>query len=113
MKLFVPGALHIRGFQIAADERLFQFETQNDVHVVRRLVRLNADERRLHIVDREEEIIESDIAEGGGECAPSRREEMLPKRPAAAHLVLPEARLRFVNAQGCRRAQRRAEMLSR
>ena len=38
---------------------------------------------------------------------------MLPERPAAADLVLPQARLRFVNAQRGSRAQRRAEMLGR
>ena len=44
LELFVPGARNVGRFQIAGNQRLFQLETQNDVQVIGRLVRFDADE---------------------------------------------------------------------
>src|SRR5205814_1980113 len=48
-----------------------------------------------------------------GERLPGPREEMLPERPAAADLVLPQPRLRLVDAQRRGRAERGAGVLGR
>ena len=95
------------------EQRQFQLEPQGDVQVVRRLVRLDADERRPHVVDREVERVERHVGERRWERLLQAREEVLPERPAAADLVLPQPRLRFVDAEravaaaaACRSARR-------
>src|SRR5581483_4551012 len=52
-----------------------------------------------------------DVAQRVEEHLPGAREEMLPERPAAADEILPHPRLRLVDAERHRIAQRRAEML--
>src|SRR5438270_7915473 len=67
LELVVPGGRYVGGRQIAAQQGLFQLEAENDVQVVGRLVRLDADEGGLHVIDREIEIVEADVAERVGE----------------------------------------------
>src|SRR5207248_3031591 len=57
--------------------------------------------------------VERHTGERGRERLPQPREEVLPERPAAADLVLPQPRLRFVDAERARIAERRAEVLGR
>src|SRR5262245_18454027 len=112
LETLVPRPRQLRRRKVAADQRLLQLEAQDDVQVVGRLISFDADERRLHVVDREHEIVERDAAERR-EDLEHLREEVLPERPAAADLVFPEPRLRFVNAERARGAERFAEMLWR
>ena len=92
---------------------LLQLEADEDVQVVRRLVGLHADQRRPHVVDGEVEGVEARAAQRGGKPLLGRGIEMLPEGPAAAHEVLPQPRLRFVNAQRNGLAQRHAETVRR
>src|SRR5262249_30531283 len=84
---------------------------QDNVHVVGGLVGLDADERALHVIDGEDKVVEADVAQGIEEHLSGPWEEVLPERPAAADLVLPQPRLRLMNAERGVTAQRRAEVL--
>src|SRR5207245_5352999 len=112
LELLVPGGGHVGGLQLAVDQRLLQLESEDDVNVVSRLVRLDANEGRLHVVDGEYPIVERNVAETAVKRLPGSREEMVPKRPATADLVFPHPRLRFVDAERGRRAPRRAVVLT-
>src|SRR5262249_50382103 len=92
----------------ATQNRLLQLKAQDDVQVVGRLVRLDADKRRLHVVNREEEIVQGNVVKRFVKDLTGAGEEMLPEGTTAASLVLPQARLRFVDAQRGEAAQRRA-----
>ena len=78
--------------------------------VVSRLVGLDANERRPRFVDREVEIVERNIRYRRGKRLLCFGIKVLPERPAAADLVLPQARLRLVNPERAKRAQGRTEM---
>src|SRR5262249_18071698 len=82
-------------------------EAEDDVEVVRDLVCLDSDERRLHLVDRAVELLELDTGERS-EARLQLRVEVPPERDAPAHEVLPHPALRLV--EGHRRAalERRA-----
>ena len=53
----VPSCGNIRRFQIAIDQRLFQFESQHDVQIVSRFISLHAYVGGLNVVDRPIEIL--------------------------------------------------------
>ncbi len=117
---FSPNSASNRSFQaagrstaaqIAGQQREFQLEAQRDVQVVRRLVRLHADERRPHVVDGEVERLLRHVRERRRERLLEAREEVVPERPPAADLVLPQPRLRLVDAERARDAERRAEVV--
>ncbi len=81
------------------------------MQVVCCLVGFNADERRLHFVDGEKEIVELYIVQRIDKDLPAAREPVLPEWPAATDLILPEPRLRFMDAERTETAERRAELL--
>ena len=66
-----------------------------------------------HVVDREVERVRRHVRERAGERLLEPREEVVPERPAAADLVLPQPRLRLVDAERARDAERRAEVVGR
>ena len=80
------------------------------MQVVGRLVGLDADEAALDVVEGEEPVVQRDVVERAGEHLLGAREEVLPERPAAADLVLPQPRLRLVDAERTGGAERRAEV---
>ena len=84
--------------ELAGEDLLLQLEAQDDVQVVGRLVGLDADERRLHLVDRPVEVVELDVPELRRERLLQLRIEEAPEREAAADEVLPHAALRLVEA---------------
>src|SRR5262249_45362580 len=55
--------------------------------------------------------VERHVGKGGGEEFPGAREQEVPEGPAAADLVLPQTRLRFVYPQRGERTRRGAEIL--
>src|SRR5262245_678258 len=59
------------------------------------------------------ELLERHVRNGSGERLPEARKEVVPEGPPAPDLVLPEARLRLVNAIRARHSERRAEVLRR
>ena len=103
----VPGVGEVVDRQRALDQRQLQLEAQDDVQVVRRLVRLDADQRRLHGVDRAVERPGVDLAEPTGQRTQPRQQPGA-ERPRAPDDVLPHPALRLVHAERDRIAQRRA-----
>src|SRR5439155_12665805 len=89
---------------LPVEELLLELEAQDDVQVVGRLVRLDPDQRRLHLVDRAVERLCVDPAEPFGKRLLQLRVEAPPERAAAADEVLPHAALRLVDPE--RRAAR-------
>ena len=83
------------------------------MQVVRRLVGLDTDERRLHPVHGAEPLLEVDVVERLREGVLQLREEEAPERAAAPDQVFPEAALRLVHAERRRRGERRALQLTR
>src|SRR5262249_17221454 len=102
---------HFPRRQVTANERLLQLEAQDDVHVVGRLVGLDADEGALDVVDGEEPVVERNVIDRAGEHLLEPGEEVLPERPGASDLVLPKARLRFVDAERDGTTHRRTKVL--
>src|SRR6476659_4547772 len=110
----VPLVRQLVERELVAQHRLLELEAQDDVEVVRRLVRLDADERRLDAVHL--------AVPGLGVVAGERREERLqpweevpPERQRAPDEVLPHAALRLVHAErdaACERAalERRVDL---
>ena len=88
-ELVVPCARHVGRQQIARENRELQFEAQNNVQVVGRLVGLDPDEGRLRLVDREIKVVEAHFAQRIDENLLGAGEEMPPERSAAADLVFP------------------------
>src|SRR5205823_9825923 len=70
----------------------------------------HADERAGDGIDREDKLVERYIIQRAREGLLQPREEVLPKRPTAADLVLPKAGLRFVDAQRDGAAQGKTEV---
>src|SRR5207249_3051660 len=106
----VPGVRKIGNRQVSGQQRQFQLKPQGDVQVVRRLVRFHANQARPHVVRCEEEIIELRVGEGSRESLLQSGEEMLPERQTATDLILPQPRLRLVDAERTGAAERRAEV---
>ncbi|OPZ17663.1 MAG: hypothetical protein BWZ10_01160 [candidate division BRC1 bacterium ADurb.BinA364] len=80
-------------------QRRLDFEAQNDMQRIRRLIGFDADERRPHDVDRAIEIVGSDPRQNLRKQLGQRPEPVAPERAAAPDLILPEPRLRFVQAE--------------
>ena len=81
------------------------------MEVVGDLIGLDADERGRDAVDGADDLFRRKLLERR-EVMAGARMPVLPERNAAAHMVLPEARLRFVNAHRAGAPQRRAMMLN-
>jgi len=77
------------------------------VEVVVDFVRLDPDERGLRLVHRAPHLLLGDVAQGVGELLADEGEEVAPERAAAPDLVLPQARLRLVDAERHRLTGRR------
>ena len=99
--------------QVAAEQSLFELETDDDVQVIGDLVGLNPDQAGADVVDRGQELVEGDVAEGLMKDPPGQGKPVHPEGPAPPHGILPEARLRLVHAQRDRLAHGRAEVLGR
>ena len=99
--------------EIAAHQRELELEAQEDVQVVGDLVGLDADQRRLDEVGRAHERVERDVAQLLGERVLDLGQVALPERARAADHVLPEARLRLVQAERGGGAAERALDLAR
>ena len=100
-----PGIGQVVHLQVAVDHAALQREAQQDVQVVGHLVGLDADERRLHGVDRAVEPIQVHVGQSR-ETRLKLRVEVLPERPPAADQVLPEPRLGLADAERGAGAQR-------
>ena len=103
--LLRPALRQVAQLDAAVDDVLLELEAQDDVHPVRDLVGADADERRLHAVDRGVEALELDAAELFGEDLLQARVEEAPERHAAPDEVLPEPALRLVQAERDRRCR--------
>ena len=97
----------------AREQLLLELEAEDHVEVVRDLVRLDADERGLHLVHRPVEALGVGRPEHLGERVPQHGEEPAPERPAAADEVLPEPALRLVETEGDAATERRSVELGR
>src|SRR5581483_12521394 len=85
--------------ELVGEQRLLELEAEDDVQVVRRLVRLDTDERRLdnvHLAIPARRVL---ACERVAEQLLGPREEPPPKRQRAADEVLPHAALRLVHAE--------------
>src|SRR5207302_8338886 len=95
--------------QPAGEELALELEAEDDVEVVRDLVRVDAGERGPDPVDRAVETFEVDVTELVGK----RRLQLVvgpgPKRPAPADEVLPHATLRLVQPGGGAARERRPD----
>jgi hypothetical protein len=92
-----PRGREIAHGEFAGEKFLLHLEAQNDVEIVGHLVRIHADQRRLHEVHGEVEFLG---VERGGLRRKQRAEarlEVAPETAAARHLVFPQAALRFVH----------------
>ena len=69
------------------------------MQVVRELVGLDADQRRLDEVDRAQPLLQLDAGKGLGKRLAIRRVVVLPERARATDLVLPEPGLRLVQSE--------------
>src|SRR5262249_29604328 len=92
----------------AVHDLLLELETQDDVEVVRRLVRLDADQPGPDVVDRAEPPLLVDGSELTRERLPQARVEPAPERARPADEVLPESRLRLVQPVGRPAGERRS-----
>ncbi len=106
--LRVPGLGHVGGGEAAGDHLLLQLEAEDDVEVVRRLVRVDADEGRLYAIDAAVEALRVDAVHLRGERLLDERVVVLPEGAAAADEVLPHAALRLVEAERGAAGERRA-----
>ena len=95
----VPGVGQVADREGSAHQRELELEAQEDVQVIGDLVGLDADQRRLDQVGGAHELIERDVVQLHGERLPDLVQMPLPERPRAADHVLPEARLRLVEAE--------------
>ena len=104
----IPRFRELAQLDGAADDLLLELEAQDDVQVVGRLVGLDADQRRAHLVDRPVERFFVHGAERLREGVPQLGIEAVPEGPPAADEVLPQAALRFVETERHAAGQRRA-----
>ena len=104
----VPCLRQVADGEGALDERDLELEAQDDVQRVGRLVGLHADQRRPHRVDRTQELVEGDRAQGLGEARLRPRQPVAPERLASADEVLPQAALGLVDSGRDARADHRA-----
>ena len=91
----------------AVHEGAFDLDPQHDVEIVGELVRLDADEARLHAGDGAVELVGGHIPERVGKGLLERREMHRPEGRAAGDVVLEQAGLGFVRAEA--RAAHRVE----
>ena len=80
------------------------------MEVVGQLVGLDPDEGRAHRVDREVEPVDVDVVEDARRVRAQPREGPGPEGPPAAHQVLPQPRLRLVDPEADRGAERAASL---
>src|SRR5205807_929052 len=92
----VPGAWEVLHREAALDQLLLELEADDDVQVVRDLVRVDADQRRAHPVHGAVEGLLVHRPELGGEGLLETRIEEAPERAAAADEVLPGSALGLV-----------------
>ena len=111
--LFRPALRQVTQLDAAVDDVLLELEAEDDVHAVRHLVRLDADQRRFRLVDSRQEAFELDALERRRERRLDARVEEAPERKAAADEVLPEPALRLVHAERRRRTDRQVRELAR
>ena len=76
-----PGAGQVLRLQPVVDQILLQLEAQDDVHVVGDLVGVDADQRRVHLVDRAVERLLVHRPELRRERLLQLRVETPPERP--------------------------------
>src|SRR6476620_11011444 len=81
------------------------------MQVVRRLVGLDANQRRRNMIYGPEKFVELRVANRTWERRLKLREKMLPEGPAPSDQVFPHPRLRFVNAKRHIVARRQAELV--
>ena len=96
--LLIPNLRHVAHRQLARHQTALNAKAQQDVQIIRRLVRFHADEAEFRAQQLLHERIQPHL--------PQMREEFLrprqplrPKRAAAAHMILPQTALRFMDAQ--------------
>ena len=94
----VPLLRELLERELVAEHRLLQLEAQDDVQVVRRLVGLDPDQRRLDEVGLAVPLLDVVAGELGLQLLEAR-EEVAPERQRAADEVLPHAALRLVHAE--------------
>src|SRR6266404_4394464 len=103
----VPFVRQLLERELVGEHRLLELEAKDDVEVVRRFVRLDADQRRLDEVDLPVPLLHVVVGEGGMQLLQTR-EEVPPERHRAADQVLPHAALRLVHAERDAAGERRA-----
>ena len=94
----VPRLGEVFDLERALEQLVLQLESQQDVHVVRDLVRLDADQRWVCPVDGAVEPFLVDSLQWLRKDRPKTRIEVTPEWLAAADQVLPQPRLRLVDA---------------
>src|SRR5918994_2616085 len=95
----VPDLRQLLEVDRVGEQLLLELEAEDDVEVVRRLVRLDADQRRLDPVDRAVPVLEARVAERLREGRLQLGVEVAPERQAAADHVLPHPALGLVEAE--------------
>ena len=109
----VPHRGQVLELDRPCDQLLLELEAEDDVQVVRRLVGLDANQRRLDPVDRAVPVLELDIAQGLRKVLAQLRIEEAPERQAAADEVLPHAALRLMEPERRTAGEDRALKLAR
>src|SRR4051794_32088164 len=107
----VPLVRQLFERELLGEHRLLELEAEDDVQVVGRLVRLDADQRRLHDVHLAVPALDVVAAERVRVQLLQAREEVTPERQRAADEVLPHPALRLVHAE--RHAARERRSLER
>src|SRR5262245_58721811 len=90
-KVCIPGLGQVGWLQVARNQSLFEFKAKNDVKIVSHLVRLDADERSLHIVDGKQKVVDANVSQRRWKRLPRLGNEALPERPPSTDLVFPQA----------------------
>ena len=108
----VPSLGQVLDGDSTVDQLLLELEAQDDVHAVRRLVSLDADERRPHPVDRTIEGLRFQTRQRAPEHLRDPRREVVGERSAATDHVLPHAALRLVQPERLAGPERSALELS-
>ena len=109
----VPCVAEIGDCQRALHHRAFQIESQHHVQVVGDLVGLDANERRRHGHQGPLHLVGSRAGERSGKSIAGYGEAPLPESGRPAHKILPQARLRFVDAERRRLAGRQPVPVAR
>ena len=84
----------------AADQCELELEAQDDVQVVRDLVRIDTTPAALYSRDGSNHVLGAQAVHARAESCDERRVHVLPERQASPDVVLEEAGLRFVRPQG-------------